>query len=120
MDKAPQLVQLAFGHRQVVPEIQQHASAVLRRAIQPGTRGVFVDLDDPRRPTYPISFCQGADGSLENGTGSVQFKVGRPFAQVDTTPTGATQRLFLAVAGAVLDQGALRPGNAIESARSIG
>jgi hypothetical protein len=60
--KAPEFVELTFNDLEVAPEVQHHQAAVLGRAIQPGTPGLFVDLDDvdlsgshglPLRPASP-------------------------------------------------------------------
>ena len=56
MHKAPEFVQLTFNDMEVAPQVKHHKSAVLGRAIQPGTHGIFVDLDDACRRADRIAF----------------------------------------------------------------
>ena len=56
MHKAPEFVELTFNDMEVAPQVKHHQSAVLGRAIQPCTHGIFVDLDDASRRAARISF----------------------------------------------------------------
>ena len=49
MHETPQLVELAFAHLQIVPEVQQDSTTVARHPMQPGTDRILVHLDDACR-----------------------------------------------------------------------
>ena len=75
MHTAPQLVQLAFGHGQRLPQIEPDQPTMRRRAVQPSTGGVVVDLDNPSGRAQRISFGQRADRRFEKRQRGIQLKV---------------------------------------------
>jgi hypothetical protein len=56
MDKAPQFVQLTLSEGQLLPQIQYDKPTMLGGAIEPGTHGIFIHLDDPRGCPDRIAF----------------------------------------------------------------
>jgi len=94
MHKAPQLIQLAFSQRQVLPQREHDQPAMQRRAVQPRTGCIFVDLDNPPGRAQRIAFRQRTDGSFEKLWWSIEFKIGGAGVQGDAPSTGAAQSLF--------------------------
>jgi hypothetical protein len=104
MHKAPQFIQLAFGDRQILPQIEHEQSAVVGGPLQPRTRRILIDLDNPSGAAQGISFGQCPHGRLENRRFGIQFEIGGSIIQRHTPPAGPTQCLFLAARGAIFDQ----------------
>ncbi len=107
MDKAPQLVQLAFAHGQVLPQIQHHPPTLLGRSVQPRAGRIFIDLDNPPGRPQRIALRQRADGGFKLRRLGIKFKIGGVHAQRHTPATCPAQRLLLAPRCTVLDQQAL-------------
>jgi len=60
-DNAPPFVQLALSGGQLVPHIQQNESTMLGGAIEPGTHGIVINLDDPCGRPDRMAFREGAN-----------------------------------------------------------
>jgi len=58
MHKAPQLVQLAFSHRERLPQIEHDLVTKQCNSVQLGTGRIFIDLDDSRGRAERIPFGQ--------------------------------------------------------------
>src|SRR5262249_14694424 len=99
MYKAPQLIELAFSQRQVLPQREHKEPAMNGRAVQPRAGRIFVDLDNPAGRAQRISFGQGTYGSFEKLWWSIEFKIGSASVQGDAPSTGTTQSLFLTTCG---------------------
>jgi hypothetical protein len=119
MDKTPQLIQLTLADRQPLPQIQQEVATMTGGPIQPGTDRILVNVDDPCGTAQRISFGQGANRDVKNGWVGFQLKIGCPIPQHHTLTTGPTDRLFVAATGAIFDQQALPPLDAIQAASRI-
>jgi len=119
MDKTPQLIQLTLADRQLLPQIQHDVATMLGGLIQPGTERIVINMHDPCGTAQGISVGQGANRNVKNGRVGFQFKIGCPIPQHHTLTTGPTNRLFVAATGAILDEQALRPLDAIQVASTI-
>ena len=107
MYKAPQLIQLAFGHGQPLPQVEHDQPALHRCTVQPGTSSIFIDLDDPPGGTQGIAFSQRTDRRVEKRWRGVQFKRGRAGIQGNAPSTCTAPRLFLPTRRAIFDQQSL-------------
>jgi hypothetical protein len=56
MDNTPQFVQLTRSEGQLLPSIQDYKPTLLGGAIEPGTHGIFIHLDEPRRCPDRMAF----------------------------------------------------------------
>jgi hypothetical protein len=119
MDKTPQLIALAFGDGQVLPQIQQDLPTMLSRPVQPVTGGILVNLHNPSGTPQRIAFGQGTERHLEEHWFGIQITVRRPVPHRHALPTSPTQRLWLAMTGAIFDQPALRKGFSLKSTAAI-
>lgn len=120
-DKAPQFVQLAFGHWQVPPMTQyDQATMLLSGPVQLGTDRIFVDLDDPCRTLDGISLRQGAHRQLKKGRIGFEIKIGGSVGQGHSPPARTTQRLLFPVTGTIFDQQPLTKGPTVVVTGTIG
>jgi len=120
MDKAPQLIQLALTHRQVVPQMEHEQPAMLGCSVQPGTRRILINLDNAGGTAQRNSFRQRTNRHFKNRGVAIQFEVGRAIVQGDRAATGATQGLFLPARCTILDQQAVPKGLPIAPTGAIG
>jgi hypothetical protein len=114
MDNAPQFVQLTLFEGQLLPQIPYHKPALLGGAIEPGTHGIFIQLDDPRGCSDRMVFRSGANGYFKQRLVMLQIEIGCSVRQGDATATCATQGLALASCGPILDQPALAKAHAVK------
>src|SRR5216683_1282667 len=103
MHETPQLVELAFAHMQIVPEVQQDGATVARHPMQPGTDRVLIHLDDSRSGAQRIASASAHRG-LKNRRISLQPVIRCAVTQDHTRFARCTPRPRLPTAGTVLDQ----------------
>ena len=104
MDKTPQFIQLALGHREIPPQVQHHRAALACRSIQPATDQIAIDLDDSGGRAQRIPFRQCPQGRLECHRVRPQAIVSRTVAQGHAASTRLTAGLRFAPATAIANQ----------------
>ena len=114
MDNAPQFVQRTRSEGQLWPHIPHDQPTMLGGTIAPGTHGLCIHLDDPRRGPDRMAFRSGAKGQFQQRRVMLHSAIGGSVRQGDATPTRATPGLAPAPWGPMPDQPALANAHAVK------
>jgi hypothetical protein len=114
MDNTPQFVHLTLSEGPLLPHIQSYQPTLLGGALEPGTHGILVNLDDPRGRPERMAFRSGANGQFKQRRVMLHIDLRGTVGQGHATPTRATQSLALAPCGPMLDQPALAKAHAVK------